>query len=157
MPHRAEKNPPDRIHLERTPAPRRIARIDDGALARHRADPDGDQAIIDHALANKEISVVLQLGGVILCLIALHAVIAQAGNKVVSKRIPRMVLDLRARIFHKLQFMHFGFLDRTKTGRLLSKYAFDTQQVEGVLIPMIHQIMPELVYRRLAGHHPRLY
>ncbi|MDP0498147.1 MAG: ABC transporter ATP-binding protein [Verrucomicrobiota bacterium JB024] len=104
------------------------------------------KAIIDHALANKEIGVVLQLAGVIVCLLAIHAVIARSGNKLVSKRIPRMVLDLRARIFDKLQFMHFGFLDRTKTGRLLSKYAFDTQQVEGALIPIIHSIMPELIY-----------
>ncbi|MGE9294539.1 MAG: ABC transporter ATP-binding protein [Puniceicoccales bacterium] len=104
------------------------------------------KAIIDYALAAKEITVVLQLAGVILCLLALHTVIAVSGSSLVARRIPRMVLDLRARIFHKLQFMHFGFLDRTKTGRLLSKYAFDTQQVEGALVPIIYTIMPDLAY-----------
>ncbi|MBC2594365.1 ABC transporter ATP-binding protein [Ruficoccus amylovorans] len=104
------------------------------------------KAIIDHALAGKDIGLVFLLSGVILALIALHMVFARGGNKLVSMRIPTMLLDLRARIFHKLQFMHFGFLDRTKTGRLLSKYAFDTQQVEGALIPIINTILPELLY-----------
>ena len=104
------------------------------------------KAIVDRELKQNDIPGVLMMASLILVLLVVHGVIAYYGNRLMSRRIPRMLLELRGRIFHKLQFMHFGFLDKTKTGRLLSKYAFDTQQLEGAFAPMIHQIIPATFY-----------
>lgn len=65
--------------------------------------------------------------------------------RVLSKRVQTVMVSLRSRIFRKLQFMHFGFLDKTQTGRLLSKYAFDTQNIEGAIIPILLNIIPEVI------------
>ncbi len=102
--------------------------------------------IVDHEVKGGSIFGVIQMMLIVLGLIGLHVIFTVVGNRELSRNIPNMVLDLRARIFHKLQFMNFGFLDRTKAGRLLSKYAFDTQQVEGTLVPIIHDIIPTLTY-----------
>jgi ABC-type multidrug transport system fused ATPase/permease subunit len=57
-----------------------------------------------------------------------------------------MMVELRSRIFFKLQFLSFGYLDQQKTGRLLSKYAFDTQKVEALLYNILNQFLPNLLY-----------
>lgn len=62
-----------------------------------------------------------------------------------STKLQLMMRAMRARVFQKLQFMHFGFLDTTQTGRLLSKYAFDTQHIEGALTPILFNLVSETV------------
>jgi len=78
-------------------------------------------------------------------LLVIHAVTMRMAVISVSKTVQVMMRNMRARIFQKLQFMHFGFLDKTQTGRLLSKYAFDTQNMEGALLPVLNNIIPETV------------
>jgi ABC-type multidrug transport system fused ATPase/permease subunit len=56
-----------------------------------------------------------------------------------------MMLELRGEIFNKLHFLNFGYLDRQKSGRLLSKYAFDTQKIEGLLFAVLNQLLPNLL------------
>ena len=55
------------------------------------------------------------------------------------------MVEMRSRIFFRLQFLSFSYLDGQKTGRLLSKYAFDTQKVEGFLYMILNQLLPNLV------------
>src|SRR5690606_11614015 len=49
-------------------------------------------------------------------------------------------------IFQKVQFLSFGYIDKQKTGRLLSKYAFDTQKIEAVMMPILNSFIPDLIY-----------
>ena len=58
----------------------------------------------------------------------------------------QMMVEMRSRIFFKLQFLSFGYLDQQKTGRLLAKYAFDTQKVEALLYNILNQFLPNVLY-----------
>ena len=78
-------------------------------------------------------------------LLSIFAITMRMAVISVSKTVQVMMRNMRARIFQKLQFMHFGFLDKTQTGRLLSKYAFDTQNMEGALLPILNNVIPETV------------
>ncbi len=103
------------------------------------------QRIVDDAIATGSHRITLiytAVGGVLL---AAHVFSMRQSVEALSDRTQRILREMRARIFQKLQFIHFGFLDRNQSGRLLSKYAFDTQNIEGTLIPMLNQILPELI------------
>ncbi len=102
--------------------------------------------IVDHKVAAGDFTGALEVGLVAVGLVAIHAAIAFSGIRLLSTRIPDMIADLRGRVFMKLQFIHFGFLDRVQVGRLLSRYSFDTQKVEGAVIPMVQDILPSLLH-----------
>lgn len=79
-------------------------------------------------------------------LLVLHYMFTMKGMQLNAKAITRCMMEMRARIFQKLQFLHFGYLDRQKTGRLISKYAFDTQTIEGALVPMVNNFLPQILH-----------
>ncbi|WP_309397173.1 ABC transporter ATP-binding protein [Cerasicoccus maritimus] len=102
------------------------------------------QQVIDKGLGGKDLSLCLQLASVSLCLLCLHIFSMIKAVSQLSNNSQALTNAMRGRIFAKLQWMHFGFLDSTQTGRLLSKYAFDTQNVEMALVPMVSMVIPEL-------------
>jgi len=103
------------------------------------------QYLVDNSIPNRDIPEILVLCAWGSILIALHYGAMIIAVRILSQKIQDLMVALRSRIFRKLQFMHFGFLDRTQTGRLLSKYAFDTQNIEGGLIPILNSIIPEII------------
>lgn len=104
------------------------------------------QIIIDDHVRTGNLIGIASISAMFIGLLALHWVFTVQGANALAKGVARMILELRGRIFFKLQFLHFGYLDRQKTGRLLSKYAFDTQNVEGVIMPMLMQLLPNILY-----------
>ncbi|MGE9296672.1 MAG: ABC transporter ATP-binding protein [Puniceicoccales bacterium] len=102
------------------------------------------QQIIDKGLDAQDLTLCLQLASISILLLGLHVVAMVQCVRLLPEKSQALINAMRGRIFSKLQFMHFGFLDKTQTGRLLSKYAFDTQNVEMVIVPMAAMIMPEL-------------
>lgn len=101
--------------------------------------------IIDDKLSQGDLRgvVVLTLWGLFFLL--LHILGTWVAVRLLARIVPRLMQGMRARIFQKLQFMHFGFLDQVQTGRLLAKYAFDTQKIEASLFPIVHLVLPEAV------------
>ncbi|GHB97455.1 ABC transporter ATP-binding protein [Cerasicoccus arenae] len=102
------------------------------------------QQVIDKGLSSKDIVLCLQLASVSLTLLSLHIFAMIKAVRLLATNSQALTNSMRGRIFGKLQFMHFGFLDSTQTGRLLSKYAFDTQNVEMAMVPMVSSVIPEL-------------
>jgi len=47
---------------------------------------------------------------------------------------PRIIGDLRAKLFHHLQRLSLGYYDRARTGALLNRVVTDTRQVQGFLV-----------------------
>ncbi len=76
-------------------------------------------------------------------LLCLHYFFAVSASRFYAVAVARMMMDLRGRIFHKLQLLSFGYLDEQQTGRLISKYAFDTQRIETAVLPVLRQLLPE--------------
>jgi len=104
------------------------------------------QRMIDVAVPARDSAAILELGGLFLLLLAVHYVFSVWGANEIAKAMAQMMVDLRSRLFFKLQFLSFGYLDQQKTGRLLSKYAFDTQKVEALLYNILNQFLPNVLY-----------
>lgn len=103
------------------------------------------QRIVDVAIPNRDLQGVLYYTVISLFLLLVHFVSMKIAVNQLSKRTQEIFRRLRSRIFHKLNFMHFGFLDSVQTGRLLSKYAFDTNNIEATVIQIVTGIIPELL------------
>ncbi|MBM3873179.1 MAG: ABC transporter ATP-binding protein [Verrucomicrobia bacterium] len=88
------------------------------------------QRMIDVCVPARDLEGLLLLAGIFIGLLGVHYVFSVWGANEIAKGMAQMLVELRSRIFFKLQFLSFGYLDQQRTGRLLSKYAFDTQKVE---------------------------
>ncbi|WP_415910984.1 ABC transporter ATP-binding protein [Oleiharenicola sp. Vm1] len=104
------------------------------------------QRMIDVAVPKRDTAEIFELGGVFLVLLGVHYVFSVWGANEIAKAMAQMMVEMRSRIFFKLHFLNFGYLDQQKTGRLLSKYAFDTQKVEALLYNILNQFLPNILY-----------
>ena len=104
------------------------------------------QRMIDVAVPARDYGEIARLSLVVVALLAAHYVFSVWGANEIAKAMAQMMVELRSRIFYKLQFLSFGYLDQQKTGRLLSKYAFDTQKVEALLYNILNQFLPNILY-----------
>jgi len=102
------------------------------------------QRIVDQSVANRDLTEVLYYTGISLALLVLHLVSMKMAVRFLAVDVQLILRELRSRLFHKLNFMHFRFLDSVQTGRLLSKYTFDTNNIEFTLIMIVTAVIPEL-------------
>jgi ABC-type multidrug transport system fused ATPase/permease subunit len=103
------------------------------------------QQIVDKPLKEGSIEGVIHFSlWFVLCL-ALHFAFSVWGARSIAKTMAGLMVEMRSRIFFRMQFLSFSYLDGQKTGRLLSKYAFDTQKIEGLLFAVLNQLLPNLL------------
>ncbi len=103
------------------------------------------QKIVDKPLQEKNIQGVLHYSIYFVIFLLFHYGFSVWGAKSLAKTTTELMVEMRSRIFFRLQFLSFSYLDGQKTGRLLSKYAFDTQKVEGLLYTVLNQLLPNLL------------
>jgi len=103
------------------------------------------QRIVDVAIPERDLRGVVYYTALSLGLLIVHFVSMRLAVNNLSSQSQEIFRTLRSRIFHKLNFMHFGFLDSVQTGRLLSKYAFDTSNIEATVLQIVTGIIPELL------------
>jgi ATP-binding cassette, subfamily B, bacterial len=104
------------------------------------------QRILDVHLKSGDERGILLLSALTVALLVIHQLCSVRCAALLATSVAQVVLDLRGRIFQKVQFLSFGYLDRQQTGRLLSKYSFDTQKVEGVIMPVLNGFIPDTLY-----------
>ncbi len=103
------------------------------------------QWIIDKPLKEGNVEGVIRYSlWFVLCLVV-HYGFSVWGANSIAKTMANLLVEMRSRIFFRLQFLSFSYLDGQKTGRLLSKYAFDTQKIEGLLTAVLNQLLPNLL------------
>ena len=102
------------------------------------------QRIVDQSVANRDLNEVWYYTGISLALLLVHLVSMKVAVRFLAVDVQLILRELRSRLFHKLNFMHFRFLDSVQTGRLLSKYTFDTNNIEFTLILIVTAVLPEL-------------
>lgn len=103
------------------------------------------QQIVDKPLKEGSIDGVIYFSlWFVLCLV-LHFAFSVWGAHSIAKTMAGLMVEMRSRIFFRMQFLSFSYLDGQKTGRLLSKYAFDTQKIEGLLFAVLNQLLPNLL------------
>ncbi|MEO6874382.1 MAG: ABC transporter ATP-binding protein [Opitutaceae bacterium] len=103
------------------------------------------QKIVDKPLQEKNIHGVLHYCVYFVICLMFHYGFSVWGAKSLAKTTSELMVDLRSRIFFRLQYLSFSYIDGQKTGRLLSKYAFDTQKVEGLVYTVLNQLLPNLL------------
>jgi len=79
-------------------------------------------------------------------LLLVHTAFSVSAAYVIGRGVTSITKDLRSLIFTRLQFLSFTYLDKSTAGRLLSKYAFDTQKVQDVVILTLNQLVPNICY-----------
>jgi len=102
--------------------------------------------IVDQSVPAGDTRGVLLYTALFAALLGTHYVFSILGANELAKVMARLMVELRSRIFFRLQFLSFSYLDRQKTGRLLSKYAFDTQKIESLLYAVLNQFLPVILY-----------
>jgi ATP-binding cassette, subfamily B, bacterial len=103
------------------------------------------QQIIDKPVQEKDIPGVLVYSAWFVACLVVHFGFSIWGAHAIAKSMGRLMVEMRSRIFYRIQFLSFSYLDGQKTGRLLSKYAFDTQKIEGLLYAVLNQLLPTLL------------
>lgn len=106
--------------------------------------------IIDRLMPAGDVRGILLFGLFTLGLLIAHYFFHIAGAARLGSAVAQTALELRGRIFQKIQYLSFGYIDHQKTGRLLSKYAFDTQKIEMVMMPILNSFIPDLTYSALT-------
>lgn len=104
------------------------------------------QLIIDEHVKTGNIPGIFLVALIIMGLVFMHYAFSVQGAVNISRENSILLMRLRGDIFNKLHFLNFGFLDRQKSGRLLSKYAFDTQKVDGITMQIMNNFMPNIIY-----------
>jgi ABC-type multidrug transport system fused ATPase/permease subunit len=104
------------------------------------------QIIIDEHVKSGDAFGILSISAIFVGLLFLHYAFSVAGAVAIAREMADLMTELRSEIFNKLQFLHFGYLDRQKSGRLLSKYAIDTQKIENSLTQILNQFLPNILY-----------
>lgn len=102
--------------------------------------------IIDVQMKAGDARGILLMALLVVGLLVAHQWLSVLGAVRLGREVSDIVLELRADLFSKIQFLAFGYLDRQKTGRLLSKYAFDTQKVDAVMMPILNSFVPDTVF-----------
>jgi ABC-type multidrug transport system fused ATPase/permease subunit len=106
--------------------------------------------VIDHLMPSRDQRGILLLAGLVILLLFTHQFLTTNGASRLGVAVASMILHLRARIFDKIQDLSFSYLDRQKTGRLLAKYAFDSQKIDGVAMPILNNFIPNTFYSVLT-------
>lgn len=104
------------------------------------------QIIIDQHVSARDGASILSTSLTFIGLLFLHYSFSVAGSLAIAREMADLMTTLRGEIFNKLHFLNFGYLDRQKSGRLLSKYAFDTQKIETALTQILNQFLPNILY-----------
>ena len=103
------------------------------------------QWIVDKPLKEGSIDGVLTYSAWFVACLVLHYGFSVWGANSIAKTMAGLMVEMRSRIFFRVQFLSFSYLDGQKTGRLLSKYAFDTQKIEGLLYTVLNQLLPNIL------------
>ncbi|MEM1158273.1 MAG: ABC transporter ATP-binding protein [Verrucomicrobiota bacterium] len=101
------------------------------------------QIIVDQAIPAGDTTQLWALTGISLLLLAVHVVTMYFAVKSLAPSMQIIFRELRARVFHKINFMSFRFLDSTQAGKLISKYSFDTNNIEMTAMMGVTAIIPE--------------
>ncbi len=79
-----------------------------------------------------------------------HQLVMVTGSVMLGRAVSGMTFRLRKRVFDKIHDLSFSYLDRTKAGQLLSKYSFDTQKIDGMVMPTLNGFLPNSLYSLLT-------
>jgi ABC-type multidrug transport system fused ATPase/permease subunit len=102
--------------------------------------------MVDEAVEGGSPSRLLGAGLLAGGLMLLHYPLAVYGAMRIAVRLETVIADFRSYIFNRVQYISFGYLDTAATGKLVSKYSFDTQRVHDSMLAIANQIVPGMLH-----------
>lgn len=93
--------------------------------------------IIDVGIAGKQMSVILQMGGIMLGITAVGALAATVRNVVSSRVSQQLGADLRADLYEKIQTLSFASIDQLDRASLVTRLTNDVTQVQAFVNGMM--------------------
>ena len=102
--------------------------------------------ITDTYLPNKDVAGIGWMALLMVGLLCAHQFFMVRGGYMMGRVVTRATLRLRREVLDKIQALSFSYLDRAKAGRLLTKYAFDTQKVDNVCMPILNGFIPNVFF-----------
>ena len=102
--------------------------------------------IVDEALADGDQQRILGASLLAAGLIIVHYPLSVYGAMRIAAKLEDIIADFRSYIFNRIQYISFGYLDTAATGKLVSKFSFDTQRVHDTLLLIANQIVPNMVH-----------
>ncbi len=95
------------------------------------------ERIIDQGVAKNDLSVVLQSGGIMIALAFLGAMFGILCGVFAVRAGLGFAADLRAALFHKVQSLSFGNLDKLESGSLITRLTNDVTQLSDAVQMML--------------------
>jgi ABC-type multidrug transport system fused ATPase/permease subunit len=77
------------------------------------------------------------------CLL-MHYAFSVSGANSIATGISGAICQIRSKLFSKIQFLSFAYLDKESTGRILSKYAIDTRKIQDTMMMILNQSIPNI-------------
>lgn len=104
------------------------------------------KVMIDHNIPSGDTFGILLLVLISIGLLFLHYALGVAGIKKIGSVTVSMVNELRIALFSQIQKLSYSYLDRSSSGKLISKYSTDTHKVQDTLVLMSEVVIPDLMY-----------
>lgn len=94
--------------------------------------------------------VLWRIAGTILAIALVHSILRYFSVVSASKLVERIVVDLRSKVYEKLQRLSFRFFDANQSGSIINRVAGDVQSVrmfvDGVIIQVLGVLLSLAVY-----------
>jgi len=99
--------------------------------------PLANSYLIDNILPEKNIKMLIIIGTIILFLIIVRALLSFLQNYFFTKLNERVISDIQMDIFNKIQHRSIKFIQKHKTGYLMSRILNDPEKLKSLLIETI--------------------
>ncbi len=106
---------------------------------------------VDEALLKKDLSKLILVVGIVLLLNFVGAVLSGMRSYLMAWLGERIVVDIRRRLYEHLHLLSLRFFDQEQTGRLVSRIANDTGQLQDFLTEGLQDILRDLFMLLFVG------
>lgn len=99
--------------------------------------------IIDEVLATKDMSMLNAIAGGIVVVFLLRAIFLYGQTYLMSYIGQKVIIDIRAAVYYKLQYLSLSYYEKRQTGQLMSYITNDVAAVQGALVESMIDLVTE--------------
>jgi ATP-binding cassette subfamily B multidrug efflux pump len=116
-----------------------------GGLAIGLLDPLIVRYVVDKGMMAKDMSVILNMGGILLIINLLNLIGSRIRIKVVNKTAQSLIYDIRKETFEHIQNLSFRFFDGRPAGKIISRITNDVQAISDFINTGVVSFVSEII------------
>lgn len=116
-----------------------------GGLAIGLLDPLIVRYVVDKGMMAKDMSVILNMGGILLIINLLNLIGSRIRIKVVNKTAQSLIYDIRKETFEHIQSLSFRFFDGRPAGKIISRITNDVQAISDFINTGVVSFVSEII------------